>query len=74
MFVMKINAILNTCIHLKHRELFATEKYIEKKFKEKIFCYKCTEEVLFELLTQVNEAERNRSKKKQRGIGVESWK
>lgn len=62
MFVMKINVSLNTCIHLKRRELFATEKYIEKKFKDKIFCYKCTAEVLFKLLIQVNEAERNRSR------------
>lgn len=60
MFVMKINVSLNTCIHLKCRELFANEKYIEKKFKEKIFCYKSTEEVLSELRTQVNEAEKNR--------------
>lgn len=61
MFVMKINVSLNICIHLKCRELFANEKYIEKKFKDKMFCHKSAEEVLSELLTQVDEEKNSRS-------------
>lgn len=43
---MKTNASLSIYIHLKCRELFANEKYIEKKFKDIVFCYKSVEESL----------------------------
>lgn len=35
---METNVRLNICIYLKYRA-FPSEKYIEKKFKDKMFCY-----------------------------------
>lgn len=55
MFIMKTNVRLNICLHLKYRA-FPSEKYIERKFKDKTFCYP-QKKVQFELPTKLQRQE-----------------